>query len=68
MNEWIPVVEKLPVSDGRFEVTIKGKGKRHVEMCNFYRKANEGRGKWGDSSWEEPNVIAWKDRCKPYNK
>jgi len=67
LNNWIPVSETLPTSDGRFEVTIKGKGNRHVGICNFYRSANEGRGKWGDS-WDGLNVIAWKERSKPYNK
>lgn len=66
-NKWIPVGEKLPTSDGRFEVTIKGsKGKRRTEMLNFYINANEGRGKWGDR-WDTTNVLAWRERSKPYD-
>lgn len=58
---WIPVSERLPTADGRFEVTVKGaKGKRYVEMCNFYKDALID--KWG-GKYSSLNVIAW--RCRP---
>lgn len=62
---WIPCNEILPSSDGRFEVTIKGKnGKKHVEMCNFNKNATYTP--WGIANWEHGNVIAWRKRPKPY--
>lgn len=65
-NEWIPVSERLPSSDGRFEVTIKGsKGKRYTEMCNFHKDATIY--KWG-GKWSKANVIAWKERSQPYKE
>ena len=67
VGEWIPVSERLPETDGRFEVTIKGcKGKRHVEMCNFYKNAKTTP--WGLGKWEHGNVIAWRQRSEPYRK
>lgn len=64
---WIPCDEQLPSSDGRFEVTIKGKnGKRHVEMCNFNKNATYTP--WGIDNWEHGNVIAWRKRPKPYKE
>lgn len=67
LNEWIPVKERLPSSDGRFEVTIKGKrGKRHVEICNFHKDARYTP--WGVESWEYGNVIAWRQRPEPYKE
>ena len=67
VGEWIPVSERLPKTDGRFEVTIKGcKGKRHVEMCNFYKNAKTTP--WGLGKWEHGNVIAWRQRSEPYRK
>lgn len=66
VNEWIPVSERLPSSDGRFEVTIKGsKGKRYTEMCNFHKDATIY--KWG-GKWSKANVIAWKERSQPYKE
>lgn len=63
-REWIPVEIMLPTSSGRFEVTIKGiKGKRHVEMCNFNSQSKIFP--WGDK-WIQVNVIAWRERDKPY--
>ena len=65
-RDWIPCNERLPTTDGKFEVTVKGsKGKRRVEMCSFYKNANGGRGKWGDG-WDCINVMAWRSRSKPY--
>lgn len=65
-ERWISVSEGLPSSDGRFEVTVKGcKGKRRVDMCNFYKSADNGCGKWGDA-WNGVNVIAWRERGKPH--
>lgn len=62
---WFPCDEQLPSSDGRFEVTIKGKnGKRHVEMCNFNKDAKHTP--WEIDNWEHENVIAWRKRSKPY--
>lgn len=64
-NNWIACSEKLPSSDGRFEVTIKGsKGKRYVEMCNFYKDAEIY--KWG-GKYNSFNVIAWRSRPEPYS-
>ena len=62
---WFPCDELLPSSDGKFEVTIKGKnGKRHVEMCDFHKDAKHTP--WGIDHWEHGNVIAWRKRPKPY--
>lgn len=64
VGEWIPCSRELPSSDGRFEVTIKGsKGKRHVEMCNYYKDA---RVVFGNEKWGGENVIAWRQRPEPY--
>ena len=62
-REWIPVKDKLPTSSGRFEVTIKSKSKRYVDMCN-YNSTSEIY-PWG-SKWEQFNVIAWRERDRPY--
>ena len=63
---WIPCNKKLPSSDGRFEVTVKGsKGKRYVEMCNFYKNAEFH--KWG-GKYNSFNVIAWRSRPEPYKE
>lgn len=64
-REWISVKDKLPTSSGRFEVTIKNKGKRHVEMCNFNSQSKLYP--WGDK-WGQPNVLAWRERDKPYKE
>lgn len=59
-RRWISVAEQLPNTDGRFEVTIKGsKGKRYIAVCNYNKNANFD--KWGNV-----NVIAWRERDKPY--
>lgn len=64
---WIQCDEELPSSDGRFEVTIKGKnGKRYVEMCNFHKDAKSTP--WGIENWSHGNVIAWRKRPKPYKE
>lgn len=64
VGEWIPCSKEIPSSDGRFEVTIKGsKGKRHVEMCNYYKDAKVV---FGDEKWQGKNVIAWRQRSEPY--
>lgn len=62
-RKWIPVTEKLPTSNGKFEVTIKSKSKRYVEMCTYNSQSEIYP--WG-SKWEKPNVIAWRERDKPY--
>jgi ribosome modulation factor len=62
-RSWISVRQQLPTSDGRFEVTIKGRNGRHVEMCNFSKSGVLY--KWGDG-WSPVNVIAWRERDKPY--
>lgn len=65
MREWISVNDHLPTSEGRFEVTIKGsKGKRYIEMCNYY-KAARPVDCWGGHHARK-NVIAWRMRDKPY--
>lgn len=67
LQEWIPVSERLPTTDGRFMVTIKGRsGKPHVEMRNFHAGAQ----KWeNQSGWGfEENILAWKARPKPYKR
>lgn len=57
---WIPVDKSLPTTDGCFEVTIKGsKGKRRVGIANFNKNANFNK-------WSCDNVIAWRERDKPY--
>lgn len=59
-RRWVSVAEQLPKTDGRFEVTIKGsKGKRYIAVCNYNKNANFD--KWGNV-----NVIAWRERDKPY--
>lgn len=64
---WFSCDELLPSSDGKFEVTIKGKnGKRHVEMCDFHKDAKSTP--WGIENWEHGNVIAWRKRPKPYKE
>ena len=61
---WIPCSKELPSSDGKFEVTIKGsRGKRHVEMCNYYKDAKVV---FGNEKWGGENVIAWRQRSEPY--
>lgn len=62
-RKWISVTEKLPTSSGRFEVTIKSKKKCYVDICNYNHQSNVYP--WG-SKWEQPNVIAWRERDKPY--
>ncbi|MBD5631168.1 hypothetical protein HYH96_17285 [Clostridium botulinum] len=62
-RKWIPVIEKLPTSSGKFEVTIKSKKKRYVEICNYNYQSKVYP--WG-SKWEQVNVIAWRERDKPY--
>ena len=63
---WIPVSERLPTTDGVFEVTIKGsKGKRRVEMCGFHKDANFD--KWG-GKYSQLNVIAWRSRPEPWKE
>lgn len=58
---WTPVDKALPTTDGCFEVTIKGsKGKRRVGIANFNKNANFN--KWSCCG----NVIAWRERDKPY--
>lgn len=67
-DAWIPVSGRLPTSDGRFEVTVKStKGKRHVEMCNFYKDASFEPHKWG-GKYESVNVIAWRSRPHPFKE
>lgn len=57
---WIPVDKALPITDGCFEVTIKdSKGKRRVDIANFNKNANFNK-------WSCDNVIAWRERDKPY--
>lgn len=65
-GKWIPVTEKLPTTDGRFMVTIKGKsGKPHVEMRNFHA----GSQKWESQlGWWEENIMAWQARPRPYGR
>lgn len=61
---WIPVTEKLPTTDGRFMVTIKGRsGKPHVEMRNFHAGSQKWESQYG---WREENVLAWQARPRPY--
>ena len=55
--------DRLPTTSGRFEVTVEGK-RRHVEIYN-YNKGSELYA-WG-GKWNEVNVIAWRERDKPYN-
>ncbi|ENK1244750.1 hypothetical protein AB2063_002963 [Clostridium botulinum] len=62
-RKWISVKLKLPTSSGRFEVTIKSKGKRYIEICNYNSQSKIYP--WG-SKWEQFNVIAWRERDKPY--
>lgn len=60
---WIDVNDHLPTSDGRFMVTIKNKGKAHVEMRNFHANTKT----WcNDMLWDTDNVIAWQPRPKPF--
>ncbi len=60
---WIDVRDHLPTSDGRFMVTIKNKGKAHVEMRNFHANTKT----WcNDTFWDTDNVIAWQPRPKPF--
>ena len=66
-KRWIPCSTRLPDSDGRYEVTIKGRnGKRHVEMCDFHK--NSRLTPWGMARWEYGNVIAWRQRAEPYKE
>ena len=63
-SRWFPVTEKLPTTDGRFMVTIKGKsGKPHVEMRNFHAGAQKWESQLG---WGEENILAWQARPRPY--
>ena len=62
-RKWISVKDKLPTTSGRFEVTIKGCKKHHVEMCNYNSESELYP--WG-SKWEQSNVIAWRERDRPY--
>lgn len=60
---WVDVNDHLPTSDGRFMVTIKNKGKAHVEMRNFHADSQ----KWSnDNLWDDDSVIAWQQRPKPF--
>lgn len=63
-ENWIPVTEQLPKTDGRFMVTIKGRsGKPHVEMRNFHAGSQKWESQYG---WREENVLAWQARPRPY--
>ena len=62
--KWISVRERLPKTDGRFLVTIKGRsGKPHVEMRNFHAGSQKWESQYG---WREENVLAWQARPRPY--
>lgn len=63
-RKWISVKDKLPTSSGKFEVTIKGYRRRYIDMCHF--NSDSQFCPWGDQ-WTKPNVIAWRERDKPYD-
>lgn len=62
VRPWIDVKDKLPTTDGCFEVTIKNRnGKCHIGICNCTPNA-----KSKDAIWGGANVIAWRERELPY--
>lgn len=61
---WIDVNDHLPTSDGRFMVTIKNKGRAHVEMRNFHVESKT----WEADGFCNDTVIAWQPRPKPFNQ
>ena len=65
IQQWIPVTERLPTTDGRFMVTIKGRsGKPHVEMRNFHARSQKWENQCGWLS--EENILAWQQRPRPF--
>ena len=63
IRPWIDVNDKLPTTDGCFEVTVKNKnGKKHIAICDYRHNAVNK-----DKKWSMSNVIAWRERDKPYH-
>lgn len=63
---WIPVSDHNPRTSGRFMVTVKNKGKPHVEMAN-YDKASDTWKYYSDSCNScSDGIIAWQMRPLAY--
>jgi len=60
---WIPVSEKLPTSDGKFLVTVKNKGKPHIETAIYNSQACVT---FFTDKWSIRGVIAWRQLPTPY--
>lgn len=70
MSVWIPISERNPSESGEYLVTCDFKGKRYVEIKEYFAQSNDWVGNNDEfltrSGRKYTKVVAWMPLIKPY--